>query len=116
MTDMHEMSLCENLVEIVVKSAQNESVNQVERIYLEIGQLSCVEVDAMHFCFDVISKGTVAEGAQLIIEQVPGQAKCHQCKTQFAVSSHYAICPSCEHHKFTVISGDQMQIKNMEVI
>ncbi|NNJ73310.1 MAG: hydrogenase maturation nickel metallochaperone HypA [Enterobacterales bacterium] len=113
---MHEMSLCENLVEIVVNSANNEAVSRIERIYLEIGQLSCVEVDAMLFCFDVVAQGTIAAGAQLIIEQVPGQAKCHQCKTEFAVTSHYAICPSCEHHKFTVISGDQMQIKNMEVI
>tara|TARA_A100001015_G_scaffold307351_1_gene403085 strand:- start:899 stop:1036 length:138 start_codon:yes stop_codon:yes gene_type:complete len=45
---MHELSITQNLVAIVEGHAQGQPV---KRVTLEIGKLSGVMADAIHFCF-----------------------------------------------------------------
>ncbi len=66
---MHELGITRNLVAIVSDAAQGRRVNKV---WLEIGALSALMPDAVRFCFDVVSKGTVLEGATLEIIALPG--------------------------------------------
>ena len=46
---MHELSITQNLVAIVEEHAQGQ---RVKRVTLEIGKLSGVMADAIHFCFE----------------------------------------------------------------
>ena len=44
---------------------------KVNRVVLEIGKLSAVLPDAVRFCFELCSEGTVVEGAELEIIETP---------------------------------------------
>ncbi len=70
---MHEMSLCESIVQTLEKEAGAQQFNRVKTVWLEIGMLAGVEIDAMRFCFDVVTNGTLAAGAALEIDSLPGQ-------------------------------------------
>jgi len=113
---MHEMSLCEAIIETAEKQASIQQYKSVKCIRLEIGELSCVEAEAMHFAFDAVAKESIADGATLIIDKVPGQGWCSQCEAKVEIKQRYDACPICAFYPLDIRQGDAMRIKDMEVI
>jgi len=109
---MHELSLTQGVVEIC---ESNSGGRRVTAVVLEIGELSSVVPEALEFCFEACSKGTLLEGAQLTIERIPALGKCHDCSKEFHLRSYYNSCPSCGSHQVTIISGEELRVKEMEV-
>ena len=112
---MHEMSLNEGVLQILQDHAKSQGFERVKTVWLEIGELSGVEVEAMRFGFDVIMKDTLADGAKLEIIRVPGQAWCMPCEKNVQVKQLFDACPDCGSYQLQVTGGDQMQIKELEV-
>ena len=113
---MHEMSLCESVVQILVASAKEQCFTTVKTVWLEIGVLSCVEPEAMHFSFDVVTRGTLAEGAKLVIERVPATARCLSCHQDVTVHQYGDPCPACGGSDLQISGGDQLRVKELEVV
>ena len=76
---MHEMSLAENVLQVIEATALRENAQKVGLVVLEIGRLAAVENEALAFCFEAVCKGSVAEGAELEIVEVPGVGWCVTC-------------------------------------
>ena len=112
---MHEMSLCEGVLQILEDSAKSQGFSQVKTVWLEIGALSGVDPQAMRFGFDAVMKGSLADGAALEIIELPGQAWCLPCSKTVAVTARYDACPECGSHQLQVTGGDEMRIKELEV-
>lgn len=112
---MHEMSLCENILELIQESAERELFSVVNAVYLEVGELVGVELDSMHFGFDVVVKGTLAENANLHIVTVPGTAECERCHDQIVIHERFSPCPRCGEFQLKILGGDELLIKNLEV-
>lgn len=112
---MHEMSLAEGVVQIVEDYARRESFRRVKTVWLEIGRLSGVETEAMRFCFEAATRGTVAESAKLEILETPGSAWCLQCSEPVAVAARYDPCPRCGGYQLQVTGGTEMRVKELEV-
>lgn len=113
---MHEISLLENVREILQEHAQSQHFSQVKKITLEIGKLSCVEPDALRFGFDVVMKDTLAEKAKLILTEVDGMGLCDKCGKQVAMESLYDPCIDCGNPFVTVTQGSEMKIKDLIVV
>ena len=64
---MHEMSLCEGILQILQDNAKTQNYTRVHRVRVEVGQFATIEKDALHFCFEVVCRNTLAEGAALDI-------------------------------------------------
>ena len=73
---MHELSLSESITELVVEYARREGVGRVSRVVLALGAAATVELEALKFCFPITTANTLAEGAELVIETIPLQARC----------------------------------------
>ena len=112
---MHEMSLCESIVQTLEQQAEVQDYRRVNTVWLEIGALAGVEIDALRFSFDIVTKGSLAESAKLEIIEIPGEAWCLPCGRSVAVQALYDQCPHCGSHQLQVTSGDQMRIKELEV-
>jgi len=113
---MHEISLCESALQVISDQAKSDGFSKVKRVWLELGSLSCAEPEAMRFAFDSVAKGTLAEGAELIIEQVPAEGRCHQCGRTVPVSHYAELCPGCGIVRLDTSGGDQLRIRELEVI
>jgi hydrogenase nickel incorporation protein HypA/HybF len=109
---MHELGLTRNIVAIVSEHAGDKKVN---RILLEIGKLSAIMPDAIRFCFDVCSKNTPLENADLQINEIPGLARCQVCGDEFEIEQLFGRC-QCGSNHIQCIAGEEMKIKEMEVI
>ena len=84
-------------------------------MWLEIGQLAGVEAEAMKFCFDAVTRGSLAEGAKLEIIATPGTAWCMNCSSTVVCCERFGACPSCGSYQMQVTGGDEMRVKELEV-
>ena len=112
---MHEMSLCEGMRRVIEDQAHAHGVHRIKRVRVEIGRFAGVEVDALHFAFDVVMRGSVAEGAELVTLDLPGRAMCFDCMKEVALNNRLDPCPDCGGGKLMPQGGDEMRIKDLEV-
>jgi len=112
---MHEMAIAESVVKIVEDHARKAGSDKVTLVRLEIGMLSHVEVPALRFGFEAVSKGSIVEGATLEIDHVPGTAWCHDCMGTVDIRRLGDACPTCGSYKLQVNGGEEMRVKDMEV-
>lgn len=113
---MHEMSLCEGIREIVLDQARAQGFDRVRRLRLEIGRFAAVEKPAMRFAFEVVMRGSPAEGAELEMIDLPGRAQCFDCGETVEIDDRLAPCPLCGGTRLLPEAGDEMRIRDMEVI
>ena len=112
---MHEMALAEGMLEIVESTARANGATKVKRVWLEIGALSHVAPDALLFCFDAVTRGSLAEGATLEIIATPGTAWCMPCGETVPLARVGDPCPRCGSYQLTVTQGDAMRVKEIEI-
>ena len=113
---MHEISLLENILEILESNAKSQDFSKVKKVCLQIGKLSCVEQEALRFGFDVVMSNTLAEHAELEIEQIQGQGVCQHCKTIVSMETLHDPCSFCGSPYVTITQGDEMKIKELKVV
>lgn len=113
---MHEVALCESVLRILQEQAAARDFERVRTVWLEIGQLSCAEPEAMRFCFGAVTRGTLADGARLEIIRTPGRAWCMSCCQPVRMASRSDPCPRCGGHRLQMTAGDDMRVKELEVV
>ncbi|HKK22443.1 MAG TPA: hydrogenase maturation nickel metallochaperone HypA [Pseudohaliea sp.] len=112
---MHELSLCESILDIIEEHARTHGFTQVRTVRIAVGILSCVEPEALHFGFEVVTRGTVAEGAVLEIDRPPGEAWCWDCQALVPVADRISGCPTCGGFRLEFHAGDQMRVTELDV-
>lgn len=112
---MHEMSLAQDVLKIIEDAAHTQHFNRVRSVVLEIGKLSSVEPDAMRFCFDAVTAGSIAEHARLEVVETEGAGRCDACQSEMPLPSVYTPCPNCGSYRVSVIRGDAMRVIELEV-
>jgi hydrogenase nickel incorporation protein HypA/HybF len=112
---MHEMSLAEGILQIVEEAAAKQGFRKVTEVRLEIGALSGVEPDALTFCLDVVFRDSVAEGARVELERLPGQGFCLACSETVVVTALYDACPKCGSYQVQATGGTEMRVKDLLV-
>lgn len=112
---MHEMALTESVIAIIEDNAKSQGFARAKLVVLEIGQLSHVEPEAMMFCFEAVSRGTLAEGATLEIVRTPGAGWCLDCEKTVPLSERFGACPECGNHHVQMTAGDELRVRELEV-
>ncbi len=110
---MHEVSIAENLVRILEDEMVPYKGTRLETVKLRVGELSGVVPDALRFAFEICSRGTVAEGATLEIDEVPARGYCKSCKREVHLDVPFLICPLCGTADIDVLSGRELEIENI---
>jgi hydrogenase nickel incorporation protein HypA/HybF len=113
---MHEMSLCEGVRSVIEHAAVKNGFSGVKTVRLEIGKFAGVEKPALEFAFDVVMRGSVAEGAALVMIDLPGRAMCYDCLKEVSIENRLDCCPDCGGGKLMPVGGDEMRIKDLEVL
>lgn len=112
---MHELSLCEGILQILEQQARQQGGRRVRQVWLEIGALSPVDIGALRFAFEAVTRDTLAEGAILHIDETAARAWCPACARRVTVSHCLQPCPECGGQTMWASGGDDMRIREMEV-
>lgn len=113
---MHELGLVESAMETVLRHAAERRAAQVNRVVLRIGSLAGVEPEALRFAFDVVTRGTIAEGAELEIEAVEAESFCAECRQTFTPEGGVVfICPRCGSLSGELRHGRELELARIEL-
>lgn len=113
---MHEMSLCLETIKLLEGQAEAQGYSKVTAVWLELGMFSCVEPEALRFCFSEAAKGSLVEGAGLHLHQPEGKAWCYDCGETVVVSQAGQACPLCDgYHLRLARQGESLKVKQIEV-
>ena len=112
---MHEQSIVESLLTLVLKKAEEEKAKRVVRIYLVVGELSGVVDSSVEFYFGFLGRDTIAEGAELFFMYVPAELRCKNCGNTFRFENRKLDCPNCNERKVEIISGRELYLDSIEV-
>ncbi len=112
---MHELSVTESVLEIALRHAESASAKRIVRLNLVIGELSSIVDESVQFYWDIVSKGTIAEGAELHFERIPATLRCQSCNHVFSLDGKSYCCPACGASQVAPAGGDEFRLESIEV-
>jgi hydrogenase nickel incorporation protein HypA/HybF len=112
---MDERELANRVLEIVDDSAYHIATPRILGIGLAMGGLRSFNLNLLHTIFRDVCGGTVAEGAQLLVEILPVRRHGQNCGTNFDASKSEVPCPACSHPHTEVVGGEQLRVTNMDM-
>ena len=112
---MHEIGLMQQMVDSALEHAARAGAQRVERVTVRVGAESGVVPDVIALAFDVATRGTIAEGAELRIEDVPLVCFCRACDLEFAPADALHECPHCHQMGAEVRRGQEFELASLEI-
>jgi hydrogenase nickel incorporation protein HypA/HybF len=113
---MHELSLCQALIEQVEKVAADHRANAVAVIVLRIGPLAGVEPELLKQAFTIACSGTIADGAELRIAHERVRVRCKTCGAESEALPNRLPCGVCGDWRTTVVGGDALLLERVELV
>lgn len=112
---MHELSVVESMLGIVLRHAERNRATSVTRINMVLGRMSSVMEEPIRFYFEIIGKDTIAEGAELCFKRTELIARCGSCGNEFQVEEYDFTCPECGGNDTDIVSGREFQVESIEI-
>lgn len=111
---MHELGIVYEIVRVVDDVVKENDIKKVEKIILEVGQLSMAIPRFLEECYPAAVDGTDYEDTELEIEILTAMAQCKHCGNVYAVVDENKVCPKCgtkDHYQ--IMSGQEFNIKEI---
>jgi hydrogenase nickel incorporation protein HypA/HybF len=103
------------MLTLALEQAERAGAGRITRIHLVVGEISGIVDESVQFYFDVVSRGTLAEGAQLAFERRPARLRCRACGHEFTLPHGDWTCPACQAWGGEIIAGREATIESIEV-
>ena len=113
---MHEMSIVQSMMEIILQQAEIHNARKIVKINLEFGFLTAVVPESIEFAFEILAKDGIAEGAELNVKIIPIKVRCMECLKEKVIEKYDPLCPFCSSASLQIVEGrDEMRIASLEV-
>lgn len=109
---MHELSIASAIADVAIGAADGRRVRKVE---VKVGYLRQVVVASLTFAFELVTRDTLADGAELVVEQVPARVRCGGCDAETDLDRFPLRCGSCRSLAVTVIAGQELDVEWVEL-
>lgn len=120
---MHEFSTVKKLLNQAIKEAEKKDVDEITKIWMEIGELKFISKESAETAFKTLSQGTIAENADLEVEIVPSKIKCKECgyegeaevpeNVPHTLNPEELGCPECGG-EIKIIQGKKASVKKFK--
>jgi hydrogenase nickel incorporation protein HypA/HybF len=122
---VHEFSAACSIVDTAVQAAEENRATKVTVVHVNVGEFTFLISEQLEFNFEIASKNTILEGAELAIHRVPGRLRCTDCGHEgpAAVDSNLPPqiamfspmkCAECGSSNTTISGGKEFIITSIE--
>lgn len=111
---MHEIGIANSILDAVRTEAALHPGGEPRKVAVRIGELAAVEVDALRFAFEVLTRDTDLDSMELEIEICLRRQRC-ACGFEFDVTGYELHCPRCGEARTECIGGDQLELAYLEI-
>jgi len=122
---MHEVSVMSSILEQVLSELEKHDVVKVEEVELVVGELTFLGHEQLSFAYEIMTKGTLLEGAELMMVSEEIEVECPSCGyiggvdhlegEEYHLSVPVLKCPKCDS-KVNVIRGKRCGVTSMKVV
>ncbi len=112
---MHELPFVKSILNITLEYAREAGARRVTALHLVIGQMASIVDDSVQFYWDILSKDTIAEGAQLNFQRNPAIYRCWDCGHQYQLDGHHLACPQCGSVRVQLVQGDEFRLESLDI-
>ena len=109
---MHELAIAESIVAIAERHAAGRRVTRVE---VSVGHLRQVVPTALEFAFGLLAQGTVLDGAELALEEVPAAGRCRDCGAEGRLDGFPFTCRACGGWDVAVTAGEELRVESLDL-
>lgn len=110
---MHELGVVIEVVKTIDRIFIEQNLTKIEKIVLQIGELSAMIPAYIKECYPAAVDGTRFEETKLEIEVIPGTALCKDCNEKFNLIKQQGRCPNCNERNLDLLSGKEFNIKEI---
>jgi len=112
---MHELGVTFTIMDRLEKVAEENNVTHIQKVALELGEVSTVIPSYMEDCWKWASKKRpLFDGAELVVETLPAVTYCEDCKGTYPTVQYGKICPLCGSENTYLLKGNEFNIKEIE--
>ena len=116
---MHELGIVFHVIDRVEAVAKENGVTKIATVTLEIGEVSGVVPEYLTDCWKWAvngerAQGSVLRGSALVIETLPAVTVCNACTRTYPTVQYGRTCPYCKSEDTVLLSGAEMNIKELE--
>lgn len=122
---MHEVGVMTSILEAILEELKDHKVEKVEEVLLTIGDLTYLGEDQLSFAFEILTRGTVLEGAKLVVEHEGVEVHCPSCgylgEAEYYRDDMYSSnvptlnCPKCSA-RVEVVKGKSCMVRSIKVV
>ncbi len=121
---MHEFGFAMQIFKVAEATAIKYKAKKITQVFLEIGELTLIVPELLKKSFEMATKGSIAEGSELVITLTPGKIKCRECEKEGPVTlseENYLRgldlfkCRHCGSNNTQVIEGKKANVKNIKI-
>ncbi len=112
---MHEFSIMQSTLETATQQARAAEATQIHRLKVRVGKLSGVVPEALRFAFTALKTGSLADGAEFEIEEVPAVCWCANCAAEFEATRLNYECPRCHQLSGDLRRGLELELTALEI-
>lgn len=113
---MHELGVVFHIADSVEKIAVENEAEHIRKVVLEIGEVSTVIPE---YLADVwkwnCKRNEMLTDCKLVIERIPAVTFCQDCEKNYPTVEFGKICPNCGSENTYLITGNEVNIKEIEV-
>jgi hydrogenase nickel incorporation protein HypA/HybF len=109
---LHELAIADSVVEIAGRHAAGR---RVTKVYLKVGHLRQVVPSALAFSFELVAQGTLVEGAELEMEEIPATGSCRGCGAESQLECFPLQCGTCGGFDLRILEGEELYVESLEL-
>lgn len=111
---MHELSLIEEVIRVLRKSAAENNITNIKKVKLVVGKLVAALPDSIQFCFEVLAKEPPFSNTRLEIEETDICGRCKSCKRKFVINNNVFYCSFCGSPSVEIVAGNELYVDYYE--
>ena len=112
---MHEVGLMTDALNQAIVAANNAGATHIDGLTFRYSPTGHVTPEIIETLFLSMSSGTIAEGAQLIVEPQAQIAHCLRCDHDFPVTDRDDTCPVCHGPGLPTGDAPELILESIDV-
>lgn len=122
---MHDVTAAQRIAATVLQAAREQDAERVQRVQIALGAMAMIDPEQLEFWLEQILRGTIAEDAQIEIEQLPLRVRCIDCGHEgdvevpddpiYHLMTYAPRCPECGSENLEVLAGGACVVRAIRV-
>ena len=112
---MHELSVTQSILNIALESAEEAGAEKINKIKIAAGEMTGYVPRYVQEYFNIVSRGTIAEGAELEFKKIPASALCRVCGKETPLTDYRFVCAHCGGNDLKLIHGREFLVDSIDI-